>query len=148
MTQDARGEDKDEDAIRHCGENRRTDKRRGKERASDSRRRVGGDRRQLDEGEQGREPSTEHTFERIAVIRNKRGLHARAAAKFVTEAGKFDAMTTVKRGDMSVSGNSIMGLMMLAAGPSCDIEIITSGTDALKALKALCDLVEAKFGED
>ncbi len=100
------------------------------------------------EDQSNRQSSTAQTFERIAVIRNKRGLHARAAAKFVTEAGKFDASITVRRGDMNVSGNSIMGLMMLAAGPSCDIEIITSGTDALNALKALCDLVEAKFGED
>lgn len=83
-----------------------------------------------------------------AEIRNRRGLHARAAAKFVKCAAEFDAEVTVTKGDQSVSGQSIMGLMMLAAAPGCTIALEAEGTDAETALKALAALIAGKFDED
>ena len=85
---------------------------------------------------------------RTMTIRNQRGLHARAAARFVKCAEQFTAEITVRKKDMSVSGLSIMGLMMLAAGPGTAIEITAQGADADAALVALGDLVEGKFGEE
>ena len=85
---------------------------------------------------------------RIANIRNQRGLHARAAAKFVKVAGGFNAQVRVIKGDMDVSGTSIMGLMMLAAGIGTDIELRASGTQANEAMQALVDLIERKFDEE
>jgi len=84
----------------------------------------------------------------IATIRNKRGLHARAAAKFVQVSGGFKAAINVSKGTQTVSGNSIMGLMMLAAGPGCEIEISASGADAQAALDAITALIDAKFDEE
>jgi len=88
------------------------------------------------------------TVERAATIRNKRGLHARAAAKFAQIAGGFEADITVSRGGQSVSGSSIMGLMMLAASPGTEIALAASGTDAAAALDAICALIDDKFEED
>lgn len=85
---------------------------------------------------------------RCVTIRNQRGLHARAAAKFVKLAARFDAEVEVRRGDTQVSGQSIMGLMMLAAGPGTDIELLAGGAEAVEAVAALADLVERKFDED
>lgn len=85
---------------------------------------------------------------RTLRILNKRGLHARAAAKFVRTAGQFDAAVRVSHGGQSVSGLSIMGLMMLAAGIGSDIEISASGPQAAEAMAALTELVTLKFGED
>ena len=85
---------------------------------------------------------------RHVVICNSRGLHARAAAQFVRTAGRFDAEVTVWRNGASVSGLSIMGLMMLAAGRGAEIEIRASGPEAGPALGALASLVEGGFGED
>ncbi len=82
------------------------------------------------------------------VIRNKRGLHARAAARFVKLANTFDADITVSRGGQTVSGLSIMGLMMLAAAPGCEVDLGVSGRQAEKAMDALRGLIEAKFEED
>jgi phosphocarrier protein HPr len=87
-------------------------------------------------------------FTRIADIRNAKGLHARAAAKFCKTAGQFEAEIMVKRGENEVSGRSIMGLMMLAAANGCSIEIRTRGPDARQALDALCALVANKFDEE
>ena len=84
---------------------------------------------------------------RSVTIRNQRGLHARAAAKFVKLADLFDAEVTVRKGDMSVSGRSIMGLMMLAAGPGTEIEVRASGRDAAAVMAALADLIARKFDE-
>jgi phosphocarrier protein HPr len=81
-------------------------------------------------------------------IQNKRGLHARAAAKFVRTAGQFDAAVKVTHGGQTVSGLSIMGLMMLAAGIGSEIEIAASGPQAAEAMAALSELVNLKFGED
>lgn len=85
---------------------------------------------------------------RLVTIVNQRGLHARAAAKFVKLADQFAAEVTVAKGDMSVSGRSIMGLMMLAAAPGTDIELRVRGHDAAAAVAAIVDLVERKFDED
>ena len=85
---------------------------------------------------------------RIASIRNQRGLHARAAAKFVKLVGAYNAQIRVIKGDMDVSGTSIMGLMMLAAGIGTDIELRASGQQAREAMKALMDLIERKFDEE
>ncbi len=85
---------------------------------------------------------------REVTICNMRGLHARAAAKFVKLAGGFDARVEVSKNGQTVSGESIMGLMMLAAGQGCAISVSADGNEAAAALQALCDLVEAKFHED
>lgn len=85
---------------------------------------------------------------RIVTIRNKRGLHARASAKFVQLAESFDAEITVTKGEQSVGGTSIMGLMMLAAAPGCDITVNATGPEADDALEAVCALVNDGFGED
>lgn len=82
------------------------------------------------------------------MVCNKRGLHARAAAKLVKLAGEFDAEVRVAKNGSVVSGRSIMGLMMLAAGPGCQIEIVAEGAEAQPAVDALVELVEAKFDED
>ena len=83
-----------------------------------------------------------------AIIVNKRGLHARASAKFVETAARFQAEVTVTKGDASVSGRSIMGLMMLAASLGSSIELAAQGPDATEAVKALLALIAAKFHED
>jgi phosphocarrier protein len=85
---------------------------------------------------------------RTLSIANKRGLHARAAAKFVRTAGQFDATVRVSFKGQEVSGLSIMGLMMLAAGIGSEIELSCSGRQAVEAMAALSVLVEGKFGED
>jgi len=81
-------------------------------------------------------------------IINKRGLHARASAKFVQLAESFDADITVSKDGLSVNGTSIMGLMMLAASPGCCITVTAEGPDAENALDALNKLVASRFGED
>jgi phosphocarrier protein len=87
-------------------------------------------------------------LKRTLAIGNKRGLHARAAAKFVRTAGQFDAAVRVSFKGQDVSGLSIMGLMMLAAGIGSAIELSCSGRQAFEAMTALSALVEGKFGED
>jgi phosphocarrier protein HPr len=85
---------------------------------------------------------------RSVVINNKRGLHARAAAKFVTMAEQFGASVEVVRGDEPpVSARSIMGLMMLGAGKGCTLELRAEGWNAKEALDALAALVEDGFDE-
>ena len=81
-------------------------------------------------------------------IVNKRGLHARASAKFVKLATEFDAEVRVSRDGTVVDARSIMGLMMLAAGPGCCIDIEAEGPEAERAVHALADLVAARFDED
>ncbi len=85
---------------------------------------------------------------RTVDITNRRGLHARAAAKFVKLAAEFRADVTVTRLDQTVCGQSIMGLMMLAAGQGTSIDIAATGEQADAALAALVELVERKFDED
>lgn len=79
---------------------------------------------------------------------NRRGLHARAAAEFVKLAGTFTAEITVANNGSVVSGLSIMGLMMLAAGPGCRLRIRARGRQADDAVAALVHLIENKFAED
>lgn len=81
------------------------------------------------------------------VIINKRGLHARAAAKFVGLAREFDAQIEVERDQEAVDGQSIMDLLMLGAGPGTRITITASGHEASEAVAALKALVEAGFEE-
>ena len=81
-------------------------------------------------------------------IANQKGLHARAAAKFVKIAGAFLADIRVAKGEMDVSGGSIMGLMMLAANIGSELEIRASGADARAAIDALVDLIAHKFDEE
>jgi phosphocarrier protein len=81
-------------------------------------------------------------------ISNKRGLHARASARFVTLASQFESAVTVAKDGSEVLGTSIMGLMMLAAANGDEIEMRADGADAEAALAALVELVENKFGEE
>lgn len=85
---------------------------------------------------------------RELAITNKRGLHARASAKFVQCVERFQATVTVTRNAETVGGNSIMGLMMLAAGPGTTVTVSATGPDAIEAMSALANLVESKFGEE
>lgn len=84
---------------------------------------------------------------RDLLIVNKRGLHARAAAKFVTLAERFGASVDVEKDGQSVSARSIMGLMMLGAGKGATITLRAEGWDAKEAMEALTALVEAGFHE-
>jgi len=85
---------------------------------------------------------------RIATICNQRGLHARAAARFVKTAGLFNAEVWVRKNGTEVSGRSIMGLMMLAPAPGTTIRLAATGPEAEAAVAALARLVECKFDED
>lgn len=85
---------------------------------------------------------------RRAVIGNRLGLHARAAAKFVEAASAFASEIDVERGGQTVSGKSILGLMMLAAGPGSEVVLRATGADADAALDALVRLIEERFHED
>ncbi len=85
---------------------------------------------------------------RTVEIVNKRGLHARASAKFVKLASNFDAEVRVSKDGQTVDARSIMGLMMLAAGPGCCIDIEAEGPEAGKAVEALAQLVAARFDEE
>ncbi len=85
---------------------------------------------------------------KVVTVVNSRGLHARAAARFVKLAGRFDADIKVTRNEMTVSGLSIMGLMMLAASPGSEIEISAQGAQAKAAVEELEQLVRDGFGEE
>jgi phosphocarrier protein HPr len=98
----------------------------------------------MNDGADGAEPE----LRRLATIRNRRGLHARAAARFVKLAWEYDAEVTVAKNGTEVSGRSIMGLMMLAAGPGTEIELRASGPQAAVALDALATLIDGGFDED
>ena len=86
--------------------------------------------------------------QRTVLIQNRRGLHARASAKFVTLASSQTAQVEVEKDGAKVAGTSIMGLMMLGAAKGDTVTISASGEGAAAALDALCGLVEAKFGEE
>jgi len=87
-------------------------------------------------------------LEKELLIINKRGLHARASAKFVQTVEPFDADITVSKDGMTVGGTSIMGLMMLAAGPGSSIMVSASGAQAHEALATIEALIADKFGEE
>lgn len=89
------------------------------------------------------------SVQRVEVeICNRKGLHARASAKFVKCAEQFESEIRVTRGHETVGGTSIMGLMMLAAGIGTTISIEADGADAAEAIRALTALVSNRFGED
>ena len=88
------------------------------------------------------------TVSREVRIANRRGLHARASAKFVTLAAQQPVSVHVAKGDSSVTGTSIMGLMMLGAAMGDTITISAQGDEADVVVATMCGLVEAKFGED
>jgi phosphocarrier protein HPr len=87
-------------------------------------------------------------IEKTVTIVNQRGLHARAAAKFVKLAGEFSSEIEVTKDGETVSGRSIMGLMMLAASTGSTIHLSAQGEDASAALESIVLLVESKFNED
>jgi len=82
------------------------------------------------------------------TIVNRLGLHARAAAKFVTLASGFASEIRIRRGGREVNGKSIMGVMMLAAGKGTTIELIANGDDEQSAIDRLEELIKGRFGED
>ena len=88
------------------------------------------------------------TAHKTVEIINKRGLHARASAKFVKLAADYDAEVTVTRDGQSVDARSIMGLMMLGAGPGSVLELSAEGSEAEAALDALSELIAVRFEED
>ena len=94
------------------------------------------------------DPVQARTARRLAEICNQKGLHARAAARFVKTACEFEADIQVRKNGTSVSGRSIMGLMMLAAAAGTVIEITATGADAEAAVAMLARLIECKFDED
>ncbi len=88
------------------------------------------------------------TVTRDLEIVNKRGLHARASARFVQLAAGFRSDITVEKDGVSVGGSSIIGLMMLAASPGCSIRVTAKGPDAEEAVAAIAALVADRFGEE
>lgn len=84
----------------------------------------------------------------VVTVVNRKGLHARASAKFVKLAEEYEAEVTVTRDGQTVGGTSIMGLMMLAAGPGSQLFITSEGPEGPEALEALVALVETGFGEE
>jgi phosphocarrier protein len=92
--------------------------------------------------------AAEDAITRVVEIVNKKGLHARASAKFVQIAERYKSAITVTRGNETVGGTSIMGLMMLAAGPGTLVTVKASGPDAIDAMDALCTLMASGFGEE
>ncbi|TAK48687.1 MAG: HPr family phosphocarrier protein [Xanthobacteraceae bacterium] len=94
-------------------------------------------------------PSRPHgAIERELPIINKRGLHARASAKFVQTVERFAADVTVTRNGETVGGTSIMGLMMLSAGIGTSVRVAATGAQAQEVIDALTALLGSKFGED
>ena len=86
-------------------------------------------------------------MQQILNIINEKGLHARASAKFVETVEQFDAGAVVRKDGLSAEGDSIMGLLMLAAANGTSIEVETRGAEAVALAEALCDLVANRFGE-
>lgn len=87
-------------------------------------------------------------LDKNVTIVNKLGLHARAAAKFVTLASSFSSDVKLARNGQEVNGKSIMGVMMLAASKGTDIQLITDGDDENEAIEKLTELIKNRFGED
>jgi phosphocarrier protein len=92
-------------------------------------------------------PSREGAVVRVLTICNRKGLHARASARFVQTVEKFDADVRVTRGGETVGGTSIMGLMMLAASPGTTITVEATGKEAAEVVDALTILIDTRFGE-
>ncbi len=85
---------------------------------------------------------------REVVIRNRLGLHARAAARFVHAANRFRARVTLSRGSRTMDGKSILGILLLAASQGSRLEVSAEGADEVEAVEALAALVEGGFGEE
>ena len=85
---------------------------------------------------------------RELVVSNKQGIHARPASRFVRTANQFECEVFVEKDGERVNGKSIMGLMMLAAGPGCKITVIATGPDASRAVHELEALFKRKFEEE
>ncbi len=92
-------------------------------------------------------PLREGAVVRVLTICNRKGLHARASARFVQTVEKFDADVRVTRCGETVGGTSIMGLMMLAASPGTKITVEATGQEAAQVIEALTTLIESRFGE-
>ncbi len=92
--------------------------------------------------------NAENALVELFEIVNRRGLHARASAKFVQLVDGFDAHVRVEKDGMTVGGTSIMGLMMLAASPGCCIKVSASGRQASEVMRAIGLLIADKFGEE
>lgn len=88
------------------------------------------------------------TEQRTLKIVNEKGLHARASAKVVEVVEGFDATAEISRDGLSASGDSIMGLLMLAASKGTEIDVMTQGRDAVALLDAIEELVAGRFGEE
>lgn len=87
-------------------------------------------------------------LQQSTTIINKLGLHARAAAKFVTQASMYKSDINLKRNGQNVNGKSIMGVMMLAAAKGTEIELIIDGDDEKQAMQSLLELIDNRFGEN
>jgi len=105
------------------------------------------DQDSLNEPSPGGDRPGDEPVTRVLEICNKKGLHARASAKFVQTVEKFEADVKVRRGQEVVGGTSIMGLMMLAAGPGCCITVEATGREANEVVEALAALVSGRFTE-
>jgi phosphocarrier protein len=101
-----------------------------------------------DNGQPDPQPTRDGAIVRVLAICNKKGLHARASAKFVQTVEKFDADVRVTRGHETVGGTSIMGLMMLSAAPGTSITVEATGNEAAAVIQALTALIDSRFGED
>lgn len=93
-------------------------------------------------------PAAEVTIIRELIVANKVGIHARPAAMFVKVASRFEADVFLEKDGERINGKSIMGLLMLAAGPGCKLRLEVCGGDAEQAVQELEDLFHSKFGED
>lgn len=85
---------------------------------------------------------------RTVTIKNKLGLHARAATKLAQLSQQFDATVTIKQADKSANADSVMALLMLASNQGKDVEVVASGSDAEAAVEEICNLISNKFDED
>ncbi|MCR4409683.1 MAG: HPr family phosphocarrier protein [Candidatus Saccharicenans sp.] len=87
-------------------------------------------------------------IEKKIVIKNKLGLHARAAVKFVNLANRYSASVKIIKDSNEVDGKSILGILTLAASQGTPIKLVVNGRDEAQAMKALCELINNKFGEE
>lgn len=87
-------------------------------------------------------------LEKKIVIKNKLGLHARAAVKFVNLANRYSSSVKIIKDSMEVDGKSILGILTLAASQGTPIRLVVNGRDEAQAMQALCDLINNKFGEE
>ncbi|MBC7364427.1 MAG: HPr family phosphocarrier protein [Candidatus Aminicenantes bacterium] len=87
-------------------------------------------------------------LEKKIVIKNKLGLHARAAVKFVNLANRFSSSVKIIKNNTEVDGKSILGILTLAASQGTPIKLVVNGRDEGQAMQALCELINNKFGEE